>query len=96
MLPHFVARVQDLESSITAKENAIRELENNLNDQRQIINRQHNELEQMNDKLAIEARRIKSLEREGDRLRSEISLLESKVRVRKFIFYFVVKCLLFP
>lgn len=96
MLPHFVARVQDLESSITAKENAIRELENNLNDQRQIINRQHNDLEQMNDKLAIEARRIKSLEREGDRLRSEISLLESKVRVRKFIFYFVVKYLLFP
>lgn len=89
-------RVQDLESSITAKENAIRELENNLNDQRQIINRQHNDLEQMNDKLAIEARRIKSLEREGDRLRSEISLLESKVRVRKFIFYFVVKYLLFP
>lgn len=89
-------RVQDLESSFTAKENAIRELENNLNDQRQIINRQHNDLEQMNDKLAIEARRIKSLEREGDRLRSEISLLESKVRVRKFIFYFVVKYLLFP
>lgn len=71
--------VKDLESSLTAKENAIRELENNLNDQRQIINHQHNELEQMNEKLAIEARRIKSLEREGDRLRSEISLLESKV-----------------
>ncbi|KAH7685202.1 Spindle assembly checkpoint component Mad1 protein [Dioscorea alata] len=71
--------VKDLESSLIAKENAIRELENNLNDQRQIINRQHNELEQMNDKLSIEARRIKSLEREGDRLRSEISLLELKV-----------------
>ncbi|KAJ0972150.1 hypothetical protein J5N97_020109 [Dioscorea zingiberensis] len=71
--------VMDLESSLLARENAMRELENNLNDQREIINRQHNELQLLNDKLATEARRIKSLEREGERLRSEISLLESKV-----------------
>ncbi|KAJ0972159.1 hypothetical protein J5N97_020118 [Dioscorea zingiberensis] len=72
--------VMDLESSLLARENAMRELENNLNDQREIINRQHNELQLLNDKLATEARRIKSLEREGERLRSEISLLESRYK----------------
>lgn len=44
-----------------------------------VNNRQHEEIKILNDKLHNEARRIKSLERESDRLRSEISLLEAKV-----------------
>lgn len=42
-------------------------------------NHQREEIKLLGEKLNNEARRIKSLERESDRLRSEISLLESKV-----------------
>lgn len=45
----------------------------------EINNRQREEIKLLGEKLNNEARRIKSLERESDRLRSEISLLESKV-----------------
>lgn len=43
--------------------------------------RQHEEMKLLNEKLYNEARRVKSLERESDRLRSEISLLEAKVGI---------------
>lgn len=46
-----------------------------------VNNRQHSEIEHLNEKLVDEARRNKSLERDSDRLRSEISLLESKVQM---------------
>lgn len=70
---------QELESSLTKKEQYIKELECNLFEQKEINSRQHGEIKLLNEKLNSEARRIKSLEREGDRLRSEIALLESKV-----------------
>lgn len=70
---------QELESSLTKKEDYIKELEKNLCEQKEVSNRQHNEIKLLTERLNNEARRIKSLEREGDRLRSEISLLESKV-----------------
>ncbi|PWA49447.1 mitotic checkpoint family protein [Artemisia annua] len=41
--------------------------------------RQHNEIKLLNERLNSESRRIKSLEREDDRLRSEIAILESKL-----------------
>jgi len=50
-----------------------------LHDQRLINSRQLEEIKLLNEKLHSEARRVKSLERESDRLRSEISLLEAKV-----------------
>ncbi|OMO95515.1 Spindle assembly checkpoint component Mad1 [Corchorus capsularis] len=71
--------VKDLESSIAKKESCIKELQSNLHEQKEVNARQYNEIKLLNDKLNNEARRIKSLERESDRLRSEISLLESKL-----------------
>ncbi|XP_058089997.1 mitotic spindle checkpoint protein MAD1 isoform X2 [Magnolia sinica] len=71
--------VKELESSLSERQCTVRELERNLHEQRQVITGQHDELKLLNEKLNNEARRIKSLEREGDRLRSEISLLESKL-----------------
>lgn len=70
---------QELESSLAKKEHCIKELECNLFEQKEICSRQHGEIKLLNEKLNGEARTIKSLERESDRLRSEISLLESKV-----------------
>ena len=72
---------QEFELSLAKKENCIKELENNLCEQKEVNNRRLNEIKLLNEKLNNEARTIKSLEREGDRLRSEISLLESKVGV---------------
>lgn len=70
---------QELESSIAKKEFYIKDLENNIREQNEVNNRQHNEIKLLNERLNSEARRIKSLERESDRLRSEIALLESKL-----------------
>ncbi|WOL03614.1 mitotic spindle checkpoint protein MAD1 isoform X1 [Canna indica] len=71
--------VKDLESSLVERENTIKELESNLHEQRGIVNHLHDELKLLNEQLSAESRRVKSLEREGDRLRSEIALLESKL-----------------
>ncbi|XWS11566.1 hypothetical protein CRYUN_Cryun37aG0009000 [Craigia yunnanensis] len=71
--------VQELESSLAKKDSYIKELESNLHEQKEVNDRQHNEIKLLHDRLNNEARRIKSLERESDRLRSEISLLESKL-----------------
>jgi mitotic spindle assembly checkpoint protein MAD1 len=78
--------VQELESSLASKEHFIKELECNLFEQKEMCNRQHGEIKLLNDKLNVEARTIKSLERESDRLRSEISLLESKLGHGDFSF----------
>ena len=72
-------RTQDLESSLVKRAGCLKELETALQEQRAVNNRQHGEIELLNEKLNSEARRIKSLERESDRLRSEIALLEAKV-----------------
>ncbi|MCL7038767.1 hypothetical protein MKW94_025336 [Papaver nudicaule] len=71
--------VQELEASLAVKESYIRELESKLSEQKEVIAHHSDEIKELNDRLYNEARRIKSLEREGDRLRSEISLLESKL-----------------
>ncbi|KAL2254268.1 UNVERIFIED_CONTAM: Mitotic spindle checkpoint protein MAD1 [Sesamum indicum] len=71
--------VQELEASLAKKENYVTELENSLLEKKEINSRQQNEIMLLNERLANEARRVKMLEREGDRLRSEISLLESKL-----------------
>ncbi|KAI3984576.1 hypothetical protein MKX01_040453 [Papaver californicum] len=71
--------VQELEASLAIKESSIKELENKLCEQKEVITRHSDEIIVLNERLHNEARRIKSLEREGDRLRSEISLLESKL-----------------
>ncbi|XP_027332000.1 mitotic spindle checkpoint protein MAD1 isoform X4 [Abrus precatorius] len=67
------------ESSLMKKDDCIRELESNLHEQRVVNNHQFEEITLLNEKLHSEARRVKSLERESDRLRSEISLLEAKL-----------------
>ncbi|KAK4378732.1 hypothetical protein RND71_000594 [Anisodus tanguticus] len=66
-------------ASLAKKENCIKELESSLSDEKDVNIRQRNEIKFLNEKLNNEAKRIKSLEREGDRLRSEIALLESKL-----------------
>ncbi|KAK6159685.1 hypothetical protein DH2020_003066 [Rehmannia glutinosa] len=71
--------VQELEASLAKKENYVKELENSLLEKKEINSRQHNEIMLLNERLTNEARRVKMLEREGDRLRSDISLLESKL-----------------
>ncbi|TMW98296.1 hypothetical protein EJD97_004215 [Solanum chilense] len=73
------AILQELEASLAKKENCIKELESYLSEQKEVNNRQLNEIKFLNEKLNSEARRIKSLEREGDGLRSQIALLESKL-----------------
>lgn len=70
---------KELESSLAKKEEFIEELESNLHSQQEINSRQRDEIKSLSEKLNNEERRIKSLERENDRLRSEISLLESKL-----------------
>ncbi|XP_027331998.1 mitotic spindle checkpoint protein MAD1 isoform X2 [Abrus precatorius] len=71
--------VEEPESSLMKKDDCIRELESNLHEQRVVNNHQFEEITLLNEKLHSEARRVKSLERESDRLRSEISLLEAKL-----------------
>ncbi|KAG6466882.1 hypothetical protein ZIOFF_075323 [Zingiber officinale] len=71
--------VKDLESSLADRENTIKELQTNLHEQQGVVNHLHDELKILSEQLSSEARRVKSLEREGDRLRAEISLLESKL-----------------
>ncbi|XP_073123988.1 mitotic spindle checkpoint protein MAD1 isoform X2 [Henckelia pumila] len=71
--------VQELEMSLSKKENYTIELEKNLVELRETNSRQHDEIKLLSERLTNEARRLKMLEREGDRLRSEISLLESKL-----------------
>ncbi|GAU44668.1 hypothetical protein TSUD_204480, partial [Trifolium subterraneum] len=71
--------IQELESSLMKKDDCIKELESTLQELRVVNNRQHEEIKILNEKLHNEARRIKSLERESDRFRSEISLLEAKL-----------------
>lgn len=75
----LVLKGQELESSLVKRDASVMELENNLWEQKEVNSRQHNEIKLLTERLNNEARRIKSLEREGDRLRSEISILESKV-----------------
>ncbi|CAM8987062.1 hypothetical protein QQ045_007831 [Rhodiola kirilowii] len=71
--------IQELEISLGNKERCIKELESNLLEQKLTNSCQLNEIILLNERLNNEARRINSLEREADRLRSEISLLESKL-----------------
>lgn len=68
-----------MESELSQMEKVVRELDNTLHEQRELISQQHAELNLMNEKLSIEARKAKSLEREGDQLRSQVALLESKL-----------------
>ncbi|ERM99746.1 hypothetical protein AMTR_s00099p00119010 [Amborella trichopoda] len=72
-------RVKELELSLAEKEHMVSELEHSFCEQKEVIGNQHREIELLSERLNNEARRIKSLEREGYRLRSEISLLESKL-----------------
>ncbi|KAA0054160.1 mitotic spindle checkpoint protein MAD1 [Cucumis melo var. makuwa] len=70
---------QELDSIFAKKDWYIKELESNLHEQKEVNSRQHDELKLLNERLNNDAKRIKSLERDCDRLRSEISLLESKI-----------------
>uniref|UniRef100_J3L6D6 DUF4094 domain-containing protein n=1 Tax=Oryza brachyantha TaxID=4533 RepID=J3L6D6_ORYBR len=69
----------NMESDLSRMEKVVRELEDTIRDQRELINQQHTELNLMNEKLSIESRKAKSLERDGDQLRSQVALLESKL-----------------
>lgn len=71
--------VQDLEAALANKENSIAELYNNLQEQKQVNMQLQNEIKFLNERLNSEARRIKSLERDSDRLRSEMAILEAKL-----------------
>lgn len=72
---------QDLEAALSKKENCIAELDNNLQEQKQVNIQLLNEIKFLNERLNSEARRIKSLERDGDRLRSGMAILEAKVSI---------------
>lgn len=71
--------VQELESSLAMKEDYIKKLESSILEQKDVNARQYSEIKLLNERLNSESRRIKSLEREDDRLRSEIAILESKL-----------------
>ncbi|KAK1417699.1 hypothetical protein QVD17_26833 [Tagetes erecta] len=72
-------KVKELEASLSMKEDLIKKLESSILEQKDVNARQHNEMKLLNERLSNESRRIKSLEREDDRLRSEIAILESKL-----------------
>ena len=71
---------QELESSISMKEDYITKLESSIVELKDVNARQHTEMKLLNERLNGESRRIKSLEREDDRLQSEKAILELKVR----------------
>uniref|UniRef100_A0A0E0N5R8 Spindle assembly checkpoint component MAD1 n=1 Tax=Oryza rufipogon TaxID=4529 RepID=A0A0E0N5R8_ORYRU len=71
--------IQNMESDLSRMEKVVTELESTIRDQRELISQQHTELNLMNEKLSIESRKAKSLERDGDQLRSQVALLESKL-----------------
>lgn len=73
--------LQGFELSLAKKESYLKDLEKDLSQLKDINNRQRDEIEILNEKIVNEGRKIKSLERDSDRLRSEISLLESKVQM---------------
>lgn len=85
-------QVQELESALTQKgnESYIKELESNLHEQQGVNSHCRDEIKLLTERLNNEARRIKSLEREGDLLRSEISILESKVGITNLILVLLV------
>ncbi|KAK3166132.1 hypothetical protein QOZ80_1AG0041860 [Eleusine coracana subsp. coracana] len=66
-------------SDLSGMEKLIRDLESTIHEQKEVINHKHAELNIMNERLSLEARKMKSLEREGDQLRSQVALLESKL-----------------
>ena len=70
-----------MESDQSGMEKMIRELESTMHKQKEQISHKDAELSIMNERLSLEARKVKSLEREGDQLRSQVALLESKVRI---------------
>jgi chromosome segregation ATPase len=65
----------------------MKEMESSLQEHREIISHQHAELKLFNDKLTDESKKVKSLERESDRLRHEVALLESKVLFLNYVFF---------
>uniref|UniRef100_A0A0D9V8I3 DUF4094 domain-containing protein n=1 Tax=Leersia perrieri TaxID=77586 RepID=A0A0D9V8I3_9ORYZ len=75
----FEVTMQSMESDLSRMEKVVRELESTIHDQRELISQQHTELSLMNEKLSMEGRKAKSLERDGDQLRSQVALLESKL-----------------
>jgi len=68
-----------MESDQSGMEKMIRELESTMHEQKEQISHKDTELSIMNERLSLEARKVKSLEREGDQLRSQVALLESKL-----------------
>lgn len=67
------------ESDQSGMEKTIRELENIIHELKELISHKDTELNIMNERLSLETRKVKSLEREGDQLRSQVALLESKL-----------------
>nr|CAB3479005.1 unnamed protein product [Digitaria exilis] len=68
-----------MESDQSGMEKIIRELESTIQELKELISHKDAELNIMNERLSLEARKVKSLEREGDQLRSQMALLESKL-----------------
>ncbi|KAJ4810842.1 Mitotic spindle checkpoint protein MAD1 [Rhynchospora pubera] len=77
--PSDDSRVEELEAALNDKEQMMKEMESSLQEHREMIAHQHAELKLFNDRLADESKKVKSLERESDRLRHEVALLESKL-----------------
>ncbi|CAO2182164.1 unnamed protein product [Urochloa humidicola] len=68
-----------MESDQSGMEKMIRDLESTIHEQKELVSHKDSELNIMNERLNLEAKKVKSLEREGDQLRSQVALLESKL-----------------
>ncbi|CAO1942482.1 unnamed protein product [Urochloa humidicola] len=68
-----------MESDQSGMDKMIRELESTIHEQKELLSHKDSELSIMNERLNLEAKKVKSLEREGDQLRSQVALLESKL-----------------
>jgi mitotic spindle assembly checkpoint protein MAD1 len=71
--------MQNTDSDLSKMEKLVRELESTVHEQKEVLSHKHAELNIMNERLSLETRKVNSLEREGDQLRSQVALLESKV-----------------
>ena len=82
---HFFsdAILQDMFSGVHGMGKTITALERIIDE---LISRQDNERSIFNERLSIERGKVQSLERERDQLRSQVALLQSKVRTYVRIF----------
>ncbi|KAL6624487.1 hypothetical protein ACP70R_031808 [Stipagrostis hirtigluma subsp. patula] len=71
--------LKNMLSSISRMDKVIREQDSTIDELNQLISHQHSQLITINERLSIEAEKVKSLEQEGHQLRLQVAFLQSKL-----------------